>query len=83
MSEVKSIPIQLTWQNTLPMLIAVLQSGDAEGRDFAKKELMKLAKGMDDLNASGIQQKLSDAIKESEKFYALWSNLAKQTETQP
>lgn len=48
--EVKFISITMNWQGALPMLIAVLQSGDAEGREFAKKELHKLAKGMDDSN---------------------------------
>jgi hypothetical protein len=48
--EAKFLSIKLNWQRTVPMLIAVLQNGDAEGRRFAQEELMKLAKGMDAIN---------------------------------
>lgn len=44
------VDITPTWAGVLPMLLALVTDGNAEGRDFARSELRKMAKAADMLN---------------------------------
>ena len=41
-----------TWEGAMPLLIYILEAGSNEGREMAKKELMRLAKATDETNRS-------------------------------
>lgn len=40
----ESVDVTPTWEEITPTLLAILQNGQAEGRDFALKELLRMAK---------------------------------------
>jgi hypothetical protein len=44
MESPREMRIKFTWANTMPVLIAVLENGTAEGKREAHEELMKLAR---------------------------------------
>ncbi|KVL49993.1 hypothetical protein [Burkholderia territorii] len=46
----KTIELKPTWQALVPVLLAVIESGTAEGRSKAKAELVDLAKRVDEIN---------------------------------
>lgn len=45
--ETETITIKMTWENTLPSLLLLLESGTAEGKQTAKEELARMAKAAD------------------------------------
>ena len=49
--EPKTISIKMTWTGSLAMLLAIFESGDAEGRAFARGELRRMAELLDEYAA--------------------------------
>lgn len=45
--ELTAVGIKMTWQSSLPMLLAILENGTPEGRAMAEKELRRMAKVAD------------------------------------
>jgi hypothetical protein len=43
----ESIKVEMTWESTLPLLLLVLEDGDAKGRKFALEELQRMARAAD------------------------------------
>ena len=43
----ESIKVEMTWESTLPLLLLVLEDGDAKGRKFAREELQRMARAAD------------------------------------
>ncbi len=41
---IKTIKIELTWEGTLNALLLLVESGNAEGREYALGELRRMAK---------------------------------------
>jgi hypothetical protein len=39
----ETIELTVTWQGLLPIILAVLQNGDFEGRKMAREELTRMA----------------------------------------
>lgn len=47
----KYIDLTPTWAGLMPGLLLVLEAGTDAGKQIAREELFRLAKGMDELNA--------------------------------
>jgi len=47
----QTIDITPNWEQSVGLLIAILADGSAEGRKMAREELLRLARGMDRVNA--------------------------------
>jgi hypothetical protein len=43
----ETIKFEMTWESTLPLLLVVLEDGDAKGRKFALEELQRMARAAD------------------------------------
>jgi hypothetical protein len=43
----KFVKFEMTWESTLPLLLAILADGDSKGRKFAREELQRMARAAD------------------------------------
>lgn len=46
-TKVETISLRMTWVSTLPMLLVLLENGDTKGREYARKELLRMAQVAD------------------------------------
>lgn len=60
----RSIDVTPTWRGIMPGLVAVLESGTAEGRAMARAELFRLADMVDAANAGTGERQSLDALAE-------------------
>jgi len=60
----KTIDVTPSWCTAMDILILMMESGDAEGRELAKQELRSLAKQVDQKNA--VNEILNELKKEVE-----------------
>lgn len=54
----ETIELPVTWQGIVPILLAVLQNGDAEGQQMAREEIVRMAQ-LADLYAAQKQQEVT------------------------
>ena len=48
----ETISIEMTWTGVLPLLLVLLEDGNAEGKTTAREELSKMARAADLYNKS-------------------------------
>lgn len=49
-NNMEKINIQENWEQTMPILISILEYGSEKGKQIAREELRRLAKLVDELN---------------------------------
>lgn len=60
-TEAKTIDITKTWAGMLPLLMAAITDGTANGQRTAKEELARMAQAADHWNAHCKREKAGDA----------------------